>query len=456
MKRGTKEGGDPLARVNTKRARVFDPVLDLGATAPIDPIFLGKETKEERPFGSGRDPIIFYIETGERWVDLSDAVFTYKMKIVKGDGGNLTADLPVAPINNFGYANFRWVQAEMNEKKLTDIPDKALAYLQYILTILNFDTIDQTTFLPRRGWYRDTDTQFTATTADNIGFTLRKTLFAQSVTKRVTIPLTSLPFLDFHKAIPPHVQLMLSFHPAATKDVLLGKTDTGGNGNADAEVAAARVEIVDPVIMYSQMVLDPDAEAKMNAMVTKGAFAVNDMDSWAVKFQPLQENLLKNRLDNVYKGILPKRIIIGLQKTTQVQGTITTNPYRFQRHGLERIEIEGDAGYFDLDMRDLNDFEGYETFIKGRKDSGKGIEISFTQWEQDYALYIIDLTPRRDYTDRALSRHCWQSLYRLSLPSRLSPYRDASLVVFSKKQHARRRQLEKHLHRKPVNNGRTR
>ena len=108
MKRGTVEGGDPLAKVNNKRSRVFDAVLDLGATAPIDPILLGKETKEKRPFGSGRDPIIFYLETGERWVDLTDATFTYKMKIVKADGGNLTANLPVAPINNFGYANFRW------------------------------------------------------------------------------------------------------------------------------------------------------------------------------------------------------------------------------------------------------------------------------------------------------------------------------------------------------------
>ena len=196
---------------------------------------------------------------------------------------------------------------------------------------------------------------------------------------------------------------MLSFHPAASKDALVGKTDTGGDGTVDTEVNGTRVEIIDPVISYTQMVLDQDAEAKMNSMVTKGAFVVNDMDSWTVKFQPLQENLLKNRLDNVYKGVLPKRIIIGLQKTAQVQGTLPTNPYRFQRHGLERIEIEGEAGYFDLDMRDLNAFEGYETFIKGRKDSGKGTEISFTQWEQDYALYIIDLTPRRDYTDTVRS-----------------------------------------------------
>ena len=433
MKRSTVEGGDPLGKVNNKRSRVFDPVLDIGATAPIDPIFLGRETKEKRPFGSGRDPIIFYLETGEHWVDLSDATLTYKMKIVKADGGNLRANLPVAPINNFGYANFRWVQAELNEKKLTDIPDKALAYLQYILTILNYDTIDQNTFLPRRGWYRDTDTEFEVTGNDNVGFTLRKTLFAQSVTKRVTIPLISLPFLDFHKALPPHVELMLSFHPSASKDALIGKIDTGGSGELDAEVGGSRVEIIDPVIHYSQMVLDPDAEAKMNAMVTKGAFVVNDMDSWSVKFQPLQENLLTNRLDNMYKGILPKRIILGLQKTAQIQGTYATNPYRFQRHGLERIEIEGDAGYFDLDMRDLNSFEGYATFIKGRKDSGKGTEISFTQWEQDYALYIIDLTPRRDYTDTVRSPDAVGNISIVLHFPAASPPTGMQVLLFSQK-----------------------
>lgn len=403
MKRATKEGGDPLSKVNTKRQRVFDPVLDLGATAAIDPIFLGRESKEKRPFGSGRDPIIFYIETGEHWVDLSDAVFTYKMKITKADNGDLTNALPLAPINNYGYSNFRWIQAEINEKKLTDIPDKALAYLMYILTILNYDVVDQNTFLPFRGWFRDTDQAFGTKAVGNVGFTLRRAKFNQSVTNRVSIPLSSLPFLDFHKALPPHVQLMLSFHPAAPKDALIGNNAQGGDGAADAEVDGAKFEIIDPQITYSQMVLDPDVEAKLNAMVTKGAFVVNDMDSWDVKFLPLQENLLKNRLENVYKGVLPKRIIIGLQKTAQVQGTIATNPYRFQRHHLERIEIEGDAGYYDLDMRDLKEFEGYQTLIKGRKDSGKGIEISFTQWAQDYCLYIIDLTPRQDYTDTVRS-----------------------------------------------------
>lgn len=64
MKRSTVEGGDPLGKVNQKRQCVFDHVLDIGATAPIDPIFLGKETKEKLPYGSGRDPIVFYIETG--------------------------------------------------------------------------------------------------------------------------------------------------------------------------------------------------------------------------------------------------------------------------------------------------------------------------------------------------------------------------------------------------------
>ena len=184
----------------------------------------------------------------------------------------------------------------------------------YILTILNYDAVDQNTFLPFRGWYRDTDQHFATKAAGNVGFTLRKALFGQSVTKRVTIPLTSLPFLVFHKALPPHVELMLSFHPAAAKDALIGNNAAGGDAGTIAEVNAARFELVDPQITYSQMVLDPDAEAKMNAMVTKGAFVVNDMDSWSVKFLPLTENLLKNRLENVYKGVLLKRIMIGLQK----------------------------------------------------------------------------------------------------------------------------------------------
>ena len=283
-----------------------------------------------------------------------------------------------------------------NKHKLTDIPDKAIGYLMYLLTVLNYDTVDQTTFLPFRGWYRDTDKEFDTKAAGNVGFALRQALFNQSATERISIPLTSLPFLDFQKAIPPHLELMLRFHPAATTDCLIGD-------HTKPEAVAAKLEIIDPQINYSLMVLDPDAEAKMNAMVTKGGFVINDMDSWSIKLQPLRNDLLKNRLENVFTGVLPKCIIIRLQKNAQVQGAFSSNPYRFESHDLERIEIEGDAGYYDLDMRDYKQSDGYMSFIKGRKDSGKGIEISYTQWKDDYCLYIIDLTPRQDYTDTVRS-----------------------------------------------------
>lgn len=100
-------------------------------------------------------------------------MFTLKLKITKADGGNTTDKLMVAPINNFGYSIFRWIEAEINTKKLTDIPDKAIGYLMYLLTVLNYDTVDQTTFLPFRGWYRDTDKEFDTKAAGNVGFALR-------------------------------------------------------------------------------------------------------------------------------------------------------------------------------------------------------------------------------------------------------------------------------------------
>ena len=401
MKRASAQVGGPLATVNSKRQIVVQENLHLEQVDPIDLTQLGRETRVISADVNSEFPS-FHFETGTNWVDLSGGKLCFKFSVVKGDGGNLTDGLNLAPRNNFGMTIFRLVEFEINEKSLTNVSNRALPHLGYILHLLNYDQDDMNTFLPLQGWEKDITGSFDVidVTAANTGYNARHALINQSNITYIEVPLKQFPMLALDKPLPPNSRVKLAFRLNEPQYCLQGDGAVG-------EVMACKLRLQKVKLHVDNLVLAPAFEAELNRRVVDKSFVVNDIDSWDVKTLLIPNGGLEPELTNVFQGLLPKRVILFLQPTNRLNGHFARNIFRYQRHYLDKIEVSGSLGKMELDMSDGKDVVGYKTLIKVREDHGKGCTITLADWKADYCFYILDFTPHGDYYDtvRSIDTH---------------------------------------------------
>ena len=413
MKRsGNSDEGGIIAPKVPKRQNVIPEGFDLNGVKPIDFNILGRELKEETLNSTGKDPYDFVLDTGTDWVDLTEAELVFDMKITKADGGDLTADLLVAPLNNIARNLFRWINVTINGTQIGNKTDVMGSHYAYIRTIMNTDKIDAATFLIMEGWYPDNGAaaDFEAVTAagtnNNLGFIKRQALFAESAVQRLSLPFARIPGLDLSKPLPPKTKIKIELYPSKTKDILIGRLAAGGNGGN--EVRDAKVVLNDLKINYHTWILDSDLKMRMDRNITTGThFVTNEMDGIEMKREALQNGLTTHKLKKIFTEKIPKRIFFVLMKNAQFRGTIgpvaganvTPNPYVYKRHDLIRYEVSGGAGFQEVKLENHELINGYKLFIRGRHFKGDGTVITFDQWQDTHCIHIIDTTPHGDYDD---------------------------------------------------------
>ena len=398
-----------------RRQNVMPEGFDLSGVKPIDFNILGRELKEETLNTTGKDPYEFVLETSTDWVDLTEAEISFTMKLVKADGGDLTAALLVAPLNNIAHNVFRWIKVTINNTQIGNKTDEMGCHYAYIRTIMNTDKIDAETFLPLEGWYPDVGTaadfeavtETTDGTNNNTGFAKRQSLFEESAVQKLSIPFARIPGLDLSKPIPPKTKILVQLYPNKTKNVLIGRLAAGNNGGN--EVRDVKIVLDDLKINYHTWILENDLKLKMDRNVTSGThFVTNEIDAIEMRREALQNGLTVHKLKKIFTENIPKRIFFVLMKNSQFQGTIgpvaganvTPNPFVYKRHDLQRYEVTGGAGYQEVKLQDHELINGYKLFIRGRQQKGDGTVITFDQWKTTHCIHIIDTTPHGDYDDR--------------------------------------------------------
>ena len=278
-----------------KYPNVIPEGFDLSGVKPIDFNILGRELHEENLNTTAKDPYEFLLETGTDWIDLTEADIQFNMKLTKADGGNLTADLFVAPLNNIARNLFRWIKVTINGTQIGEKTDTMGAHWAYIRTIMHTDKIDEKTFLPLEGWYPDTgnaanfiSTAATDGTNTNQGIIKRQDLFKESTVQQLSIPFSRIPGLDLSKPVPPKTKILIELYPAKSKDILIGKLAGANGGN---EVRDIKIVLDDLKINYHTWILESNLKMKMDRTITSGShFVTNEMDNIEMKRNALQNH----------------------------------------------------------------------------------------------------------------------------------------------------------------------
>jgi hypothetical protein len=120
-----------------------------------------------------------------------------------------------------------------------------------------------------------------------------------------------------------------------------------------------------------------------------------------VKSIAIPQGLLSLDRENVFLGVLPKRVVIALVHSEAFHGSYVKNAFNFHHYNVTQVglSVNGDSRKpIQVQFGDGGDglyIRGYETLFSGmdKMFADSGNLISREDYGKGYTLYAIDLTP---------------------------------------------------------------
>ena len=158
--------------------------LDLFAVPPTQTSIEEGGWIEHQPLTSldSGGPIEFILPgTGDAYLDLANTYLLVRAKIVNGNGTDIVADTPVAPVNNWLHYLFSQVDVYLNDTLVTP-SSNTYPFRSYVETLLSYGAEAKKTQLTSQLWYKDTAGHMEATqeNAGNVGLVDRCRHIAES------------------------------------------------------------------------------------------------------------------------------------------------------------------------------------------------------------------------------------------------------------------------------------
>ena len=104
--------------------------------------------------------------------------------------------------------------------------------------------------------------------------------------------------------------------------------------------------------------------------------------------------------ENLFKGILPKRIVIGLVDSASYEGAYNKNPFNFKNNNIQYCSLILDGKMIPQrplisDFTNNNTLRNYLNLLEsvGKVFINNAIGIDRSEYEEGYSLLAFDLTP---------------------------------------------------------------
>ena len=361
-------------------------------TIPLtDTSILSGHWTDHVPNQLGSLPIEFTIPKSVKYIDLSKTQLYFKIQVLKKDGTQLKStaadDKLVAPINNTLHSLIQQFSIKLNDIKVTEKTD-TYAYKAYIEYLLNYNVEAKGSFLSSALYYKDTAGSMDETdpvTGPNIGLKQRYSFSAPSK----VIELIGTPFCDiFHtdKFLLPQVEIKISITINPQEFMLMSKSTAGGE----------QIKIIESKLRIRYVEVIPSV-----ALGIENTLA-NNLAKYALRPSLIRaKNISKGvgdaHFNNIFNGIVPERIIVGITKNSAKNGDYTLNPFNFGLFNLTDFSLLVDGNNVPHNSIELDKgtLYGYNSLYAGygTMHRGKGNGITRVDWGKGYGLFIIDLTP---------------------------------------------------------------
>ena len=308
--------------------------VDLFAPILLQTILLNEFDREFAPLASLQEdaPIEFMVTGADQlYLDLNESSLHLHVKITDADGTNIGANT-AGPVNLMLHSLLSQMSVEFNGKPVNE-QNHLYAYRAYFSTLINYSEESQKTRLLSEGWTKDIAGHIEVTDVAKDKQVLRSRA-AHIATSRV-VKLIGGPHLDVFqqdRLILPNVDVYLKLIPSAKNFVC----KSAASQNAQQQNYKAVIQFASLIIHTKQ--LTREAKKVHKTLLDKQVMRL-PYTRVQVKHLSIFQNQTSYNFDNVFTGLLPDLVVIGILDDADFAGGYPHNPFNFQNFGVNRIEL---------------------------------------------------------------------------------------------------------------------
>ncbi|XP_046840161.1 uncharacterized protein F54H12.2-like [Xenia sp. Carnegie-2017] len=253
-----------------------------------------------------------------------------RAKVTKADGGNLDDGAKKGPVNNFLHSLFKQVDVFLKGKLVTQATG-TYPYRAYIDTLLNYGPSAKQSQLTAALFYKDEASKMEvadpANASPNKGLKTRSKFSARSAIVEMGGPI----FCDVFFG----ERLLLSY---VDLKVVLNRTSDEFALMASEDDAAFKVKLVDVYLKVRKVKVNPSRAMSHEVALKKSpaVYPVRRVDCKSFIIPSGNPSLQK---DNLFNGLVPKSLVVGLVASAAFNGAYKLNPFNFQHFNVSSLGI---------------------------------------------------------------------------------------------------------------------
>ena len=344
------------------------------------------------------DVLLSISGSGSSYIDLSRTMLYVKAKIVKANGDSIEASDKVAPVNLFLHSLFSQIDVDFQQRQVSST-GSTYPYQSIINVLLSQSSDAKLSYLQSALYFKDSSVGMNVSNPEpasslsdlkdqgNKGLQQRY-LYAKNSAE---IDMIGVPFLDIFeidKYLINGVDVRLRLVQSKNSFRLMSSTSSTNNYKVILTHVSLRV---------CRLYLDP-------SMISTHAESIQDNN---VIYSFMQNNvktfaIAKGsyiiKLDDLYQGKIPSKLICAMVKSDAFSGSYTENPFYFQSCDIDSfhcyansqaLPFNGITTKFSKD----NYQEAYNMLFNytDSKHLNRGINITRDDFKKGYTLFVFDL-----------------------------------------------------------------
>jgi hypothetical protein len=369
------------------------PELDLFSQLPTQASIEEGFHTEHQPTNTllENNPIKFTISGDSNYyIDLASSYLYLEMKITKSDGSEMADDDNCGPINLIGQTIFQQIEISLNDAIITD-PSNLYHYRAIFETLLSYGYDAKNSQLTLSLYSKDKASAMDSIDDTNTGLVKRREYFKKSAVVPMICKIHADMFFQ-HRYLINGVDLRIKLIRNPDKLVLMS-----------AEDATFKLKITNASFFARKIRLNAGIQLshiqKLDKELQPALYPVRKvtMKSFNIPVGSLSYN------ENIFSGILPKRIVVALVESSSFEGAYNKNPFNFKNFKLKFCSIICNSNLvprkpltsdFTKKIYLRNYFSLFEATGKAFSDQGIGFDRN--EYSEGYSLLAFDLSPDLD------------------------------------------------------------
>ena len=332
-------------------------------------------------------PFDFIIPSdGQDFTDLPFTRLEGCIEILNLAGATLTETDINAYVNLLPQSLFKQIEVSVNNSQIADLSTPTYAFKSYIETVLTYPKDAKETTLLLEHFNKDTlEKENIFTLLNSISFNKRN-----QFAKKGKIYFSMLLHIDFFhstKLLLPGCEIKLKFIRNSDTFSLLGDT------------LQAKIKFHELKLMIRRVTVEPTIASKIEDAINKTP-AIYPITQSKIKTFLIPKDVRQERISNIFRGVLPRSIIVGFVTTDAANGTINANPFKFEHFKLNHFQmyINGDpllTEAFQPDFANSKFFREYRWFMDnlGWAHDKESNGVTMEEFKTNTFFLPFDLSP---------------------------------------------------------------